>query len=104
MKTTSPVAAARSFDRRAFCSPSRMGKADGQCFTLIELLAVITLIALLVGILLPSLRTLRLAAYQAVSLANIRSVGTAGASYQADNKGSLPVVPTGVPVPATINA
>ena len=81
-----------------------MGKADGQCFTLIELLVVITLIALLVGILLPSLRKSRLAAYQAESLANIRSVGTAGASYQADNKGSLPVVPTGVPVPATINA
>ena len=99
-------------DHRSFVSPvcalqpaQRLSRRAAACgFTLIELLVVITIIALLIGILLPSLRKSRLAAYQVVSLANIRSIGTAGGSYQADNKGALPAVPTGVPVPATINA
>jgi hypothetical protein len=39
-----------------------------------------------------------------VSLANVRSIATAGASYQSEQKGWLPVVPTGIPVPTTINA
>jgi prepilin-type N-terminal cleavage/methylation domain-containing protein len=65
-------------------------------FTLIELLVVIAIIALLVGILLPALKKARMAAWMAISLGNMRTIGQATASYQADNKSLLPVVPTGV--------
>ena len=73
-------------------------------FTLIELLVVIAVIALLIGILLPALGKARREAWKAVSLANIRSLGQAGAMYQSDNAQALPIVPTGVPVPTFINA
>ena len=73
-------------------------------FTLIELLVVIAIIALLISILLPSLGKARLEGLKTISLANARSIGSAGMMYQAEQKGFLPVVPTGVPVPTTINA
>lgn len=73
-------------------------------FTLIELLVVIAIIATLISILLPALRGARMSGWKAVSLANIRSIAQAGAGYQDDNKGYFPAVPTGVPVPPTINA
>jgi len=75
-----------------------------RAFTLIELLVVIAIIAVLVGLLLPALRLARMGAWKAIALANVRSIGQAGAAYQSDQKGYLPVVPTGVPVPATISA
>jgi hypothetical protein len=71
-----------------------------NAFTLIELLVVIAVIALIVGILLPALGKARLEGRRTVSLANIRSIAQAGSIYQADQKGQLPIVPTGVPVPA----
>lgn len=73
-------------------------------FTLIELLVVIAIIALLIGLLLPALGRARQEARKAVSLSNLRQVGQSGSHYQGDNKSMLPVVPTGVPVPPTINA
>jgi len=79
---------------------SRLAKG----FTLIELLVVIAVIALLISILLPALKGARVAAWKAISAGNVRSICQAGAAYQHDNKGSLPIVPTGVPVPQNITA
>ena len=82
----------------------RVSSAGDRGFTLIELLVVIAVIALLIGLLLPSLRRARMEGWKVVSLSNCRSIGQAGAMYQSDQKGYLPIVPTGVPVPTTINA
>lgn len=75
-----------------------MSTRQKPAFTLIEVLVVIAVIALLVGLLLPALRGARLAAWKSVSLANTRSIAQAGFTYQNDQKGSLPIVPVGVPV------
>jgi prepilin-type N-terminal cleavage/methylation domain-containing protein/prepilin-type processing-associated H-X9-DG protein len=74
-----------------------------RAFTLIEVLVVIAIIALLISILLPSLRRARVEGWKTISMSNSRSIGQAGAMYQSDNKGVLPIVPTGVPVPPNIN-
>jgi prepilin-type N-terminal cleavage/methylation domain-containing protein len=60
-----------------------------RAFTLIELLVVIAIIALLVGILLPALAKARAAARSAVSLSNLRQLGTCLAAYAGDTRDSL---------------
>ena len=84
-------------------SPQTSSARRTNGFTLIELLVVIAVIALLVGLLLPALGKGRLEAKRTISIANIRSIAQAGSIYQADQKGQLPIVPTGVPVPTVIN-
>ena len=68
-----------------------------KAFTLIELLVVIAIIALLVSILLPSLKTAKELARQVVCLSNNKQVGVLFAYYAEDNKG---LVPPGDPNPA----
>ncbi len=61
-----------------------------SAFTIIELLVVISIIALLVALLLPSLINARRAARNVACLANLRQHVIFGASYAADHQGVLP--------------
>jgi len=56
-------------------------------FTLIELLVVVAIIALLVSILLPSLRQARELARRAVCMSNLHHIGVAQLMYAHDNRG-----------------
>ena len=57
------------------------GRMDGGAFTLVELLVVISIIALLVGLLLPSLKQAREQGRRAVCGMHLRGLGTSWEVY-----------------------
>jgi len=61
-----------------------MRRQSRSGFTIIELLVVISIIALLIGILLPAIGKARDAALTTQSLANMRNLGAAHAAYSSD--------------------
>ena len=56
-----------------------------HCFSLIELLIIIAVIAILVSLLLPALNGAREKAYELSCKSNLKMIGTASTSYSADN-------------------
>jgi prepilin-type N-terminal cleavage/methylation domain-containing protein/prepilin-type processing-associated H-X9-DG protein len=69
--------------------PTRVSGA--RAFTLVELLVVIGIIAVLVGILLPTLGRARESANQVKCMANMRQIGQAMTIYVGESKGMLPI-------------
>jgi prepilin-type N-terminal cleavage/methylation domain-containing protein len=61
-----------------------------SAFTLIELLVVIAIIALLISILVPSLKQARELAKESVCLANMRAIGQALAMYSEERQSRIP--------------
>jgi prepilin-type N-terminal cleavage/methylation domain-containing protein/prepilin-type processing-associated H-X9-DG protein len=64
---------------------------DNRGFSLVELLVVISVIALLIALLLPSLSRSRQAAQRVACLSNLRQMAIAAQAYVNENKGSYPI-------------
>ncbi|MCP4247143.1 MAG: prepilin-type N-terminal cleavage/methylation domain-containing protein [bacterium] len=65
---------------------------DRRAFTLVELLVVVSIIALLISILLPSLRTARAQARMVKCLAHIRGMGQAAVTFAGSHNGRFQLV------------
>jgi prepilin-type N-terminal cleavage/methylation domain-containing protein len=69
---------------KSICSPVRAG------FTLVELLVVITIIAVLAALIFVMVGKTREKAKAIVCINNLRQIGSALAAYAADNDGVMP--------------
>ncbi len=68
-----------------------------HAFTLIELLVVIAIIAILLSVLMPSLRACKTMCRRAISGSNMRQIGLALRMYADDNRGRMPETTHGLP-------
>ena len=66
-------------------------RTSSRAFTLVELLVVIGIIALLIGIIMPSLSRAREASKRTVCASNLRQIGIAAHSFAASHKGYFPM-------------
>lgn len=69
----------------------------GRGFTLVELLVVISIIAILIALLLPALAAARQDAESIVDASNLRQIGMGFGQYANENKGYFPAAVTGEP-------
>lgn len=79
------------------------GRARPPAFTLVELLVVIAILAILAGLLLPSLSRSKEAAHRTACLSNLRQVGIAIQGYAADHHGKIPYGPKAGPYTSPAN-
>jgi prepilin-type N-terminal cleavage/methylation domain-containing protein len=70
------------------CRP--VGRRNG--FTLVELLVTVSIIAVLMSIMLPSLRSARAGAKRVVCSSNIRQIGVGLWNYWTENNGTVPCI------------
>ncbi|HEY3857040.1 MAG TPA: prepilin-type N-terminal cleavage/methylation domain-containing protein [Verrucomicrobiae bacterium] len=75
-----------------------------QAFTLVELLVVIAIIAILAGLLLPSLTQANQNSKQTVCASNLKQVSLAIRLYASDYSDSLPILPSPNPYPNGVGA
>lgn len=69
-----------------------MHTASKRCaFTLVELLTVVAIIALLLAIIMPAMRRVKMHAKRLVSKNNMRQIGIAVSLYAEDNRGQFPL-------------
>src|SRR3954470_14245982 len=81
--------------RRAFTLVELLAvsKRKRAAFTLVELLVVIGIIALLIGILLPTLQSARAQGKAVACLSNVRMISVAGLMYAQDTKWYVTFLP-----------
>lgn len=72
----------------------KISKCSNNAFTLIELLVVIAIIALLLGVLMPSLQKAKRLVEEKVCASNLRQVSLALMVYAENNDGWFPLEPT----------
>ncbi len=79
-------------------SPEPRSRASARCaFTLVELLVVIAILAVLVGLLMPTLGRSKSSGFNAACVNNLRQLGIATRLYADDNRERLPsaeILPT----------